>query len=189
MDFLNFLKLKPWKATKHISGGIQNENASIPNLELEQSMKRTMERYKCVSTVLEQHGKPCIYEFHTTSKGVPVFICMGDNCSVIEIYNLNNNQDAICRLKLMAEYGDGTAKIVQITGGMRMGHGRLAVSRLVKYCAQSGIPSVLCTFIAPSKETAETFSYFFTKLGFNVSNPVRNIWEAHLRVEPSEKVN
>lgn len=157
-------------------------------IELEQSLKLTKERYKCVSTVMEQHDKPCIYEFHTTSKGVPVLICIGGDGSLIEVYNLNNNQEAICRLRLMAEYGDRTAKIVLITGGMRMGHGRLAVSRLVQYCAQSGIPNVLCSFIAPSKETAETFAYFFTKLGFNVSNCERNIWEAHLMVKPSENV-
>lgn len=189
MDFFNFLKWKPRKASKRSSGEIlSKETASIANLELEQSLKLTKERYKCVSTVLEQHDKPCIYEFHTTAKGVPVFLCMDGNGSMIEIYNLNNNQDAVCRLRVMAEYESGIARIVLITGGMRMGHGRLAISRLVQYCAQSGIPSVLCSFIAPSKETAETFTYFFSKLGFNVSNSERNIWEAYLRVEPSENV-
>lgn len=77
---------------------------------------------------------------------------------------------------------------MQIIGGMRMGHGRLAVSRLAELCSQSGISSVVCSFTAPTTETAETFSYFFTKLGFHVSNIDRNIWEASLRVEQSENV-
>jgi hypothetical protein len=113
---------------------------------------------------------------------------MDGNGSVIEIYNLNNNQDAVCRLRLMAEYERGIVRIVLITGGMRMGHGRLAISRLVQHCAQFGIPNIQCSFVAPSRETAETFACFFSKLGFNVSNSERNIWEAHLRVEPSENV-
>lgn len=183
MDFFNFIKWKPWNAsTRNIDKSQQRENIPPATLELE-ALKRTKERYKCVSRVLEQHDRPCIYEFHTTTRGVPVFLCMDGDGSAIEVYNLNNNPDAVCRLKLNAEYRDGTAIIKLITGGMRMGHGRLAVSRLVRHCAQSGIPNVQCTFIAPSREMAETFAYFFAKLGFNVSNTERNIWDAHLRVE------
>lgn len=121
-------------------------------------------------------------------KGVPVFLCLVGDGSLIEVYNLNNNEEAICRLKLTTEFEGDTARIVQIVGGMRMGHGRLAISRLVQHCIQSGISNVHCTFIAPTIETAETFSYFFTKLGFHVTNTERNIWEAHLRVEQSKNV-
>lgn len=100
MDLLDFFKIR---------GSVRNDN-KIPtnnsnigsNIELEQSLKRTMERYRCVSAVLEQHGKPCTYEFHTTSKGVPVIMCLNESNTEIKIYNLNNNEDAVYRLKLVA---------------------------------------------------------------------------------------
>lgn len=83
MDLLNFFKIRG-SVIKDSKAPTNNNNVGS-NIELEQSLKRTMERYRCVSAVLEQHSNPCIYEFLTTSKGVPAFLCMDRNGSSIEI--------------------------------------------------------------------------------------------------------
>lgn len=179
MKLFDFLKRNPKKTE-------ENPMSIIAYHDMEQALKRTSERFKCLMTVLERQGKPRIYEFHTTSKGVPVLLCIDAMGTEIELYNLNTNPNAECRLKLKAETIEDVVRIVQITGGMRMGHGRLAVSRLIQQCIQIEVKRLECTFMATSKERAEIFSYFFTKIGFHVFNSERNVWVAHLQVEPSK---
>ncbi len=182
MKLFDFLKRNPEKTP-------DKATPIVEYLDMEQTLKRTKERFKCVTAVLERQNKPCIYEFHTTSKGVPVLLCIDAFATEIEIYNLNTNPDAECRLKVKAETTGEVIRIVQITGGMRMGHGRLAVSRLVQHCTNTGVKRLECTFMATSDETAEIFSYFFTKIGFHVFNAERNVWVAHYHVEPSKNVS
>lgn len=150
--------------------------------ELEHTLKRSQERYLCLHNVMERHKRPMVYEFKITSKGIPVVLCMDMESCTIELYNLNNNPDAQLMLKLSALQIGREASIVHVAGGVRLGHGQLAVEYFLEYCKLYHIKRVTTKFTAKDRETEKELVGFFSKCGFTVLNQVGVVWEMAYRV-------
>lgn len=152
--------------------------------ELEHSSKRSQERYQCLVNAMVQHSRPAMYTFKTTSKGIPVLLCVDMDGCHIELYNLNNNPEAQLMLKLSALRLGREASIVHIGGGVRLGHGQLAVAHFLEYCKLHHISRVTTRFTANDKETERELVGFFTKCGFSVVAQVGAVWELELLLGP-----
>ena len=137
---------------------------------LEQSLKISEARLSCITKVLGKQVSPAIYEIHTTDKGIPVVVCIANNGTEIYVYNLNNNPEGHSMLSLKATYHGNTCKILNLNGGIRLGHGTLAVERLKHHCKARGYAEVRVQFLAKEKEIALKLKSFFFKCGFETHN-------------------
>lgn len=144
--------------------------------ELEHTLKFTQDRFHCLMNIMASHQTPAQYEFHTTTKGIPVLLCIVNEGRELELYNLNNNREANCMLRLSGVYFGTEAKVVNISGGIRLGHGSLAVERFLKLCKDKGVEKVRTEFMVMEKDLEEKLTRFFAKCGFEVSSQVGCNW-------------
>lgn len=151
--------------------------------ELEHALKRSQERYLCLANAIALHNRPIWYELKSTSKDIPVLLCTDAEGWTIELYNLNNNPDAKLILKLTGLCVGREASIVHIGGGVRLGHGQLAVEHFVKLCREKSISKINTRFVAKDKETEKELLGFFSKCGFSVVAQVGMIWDMAYSVE------
>lgn len=134
--------------------------------ELEQSLKLTKERLQCIMNVLQNQVDPKLYELHTTDKGVPVLVSIDPRGGKVKVFNINNNPDGRYLLRLDAQYENNDVEIVNIGGGIGLGHGKIAVERFVHHCINNGIEKVFVRYSPPDKTHETRFINFFTKCGF-----------------------
>ncbi len=145
--------------------------------EQEQSLKFTQDRFLCLMGVTASHKTPVLYEFHTTAKGIPVLLCIADEGRELKVYNINNNAEANCMLRLSATYFGKEASITNIVGGVRLGHGCLAVARFLELCQDKGVGKASVQFLVMDKDTQVELTHFFKKCGFKVASHIGCNWE------------
>lgn len=155
-------------------------------VQLEQSLKFTKDRFFCLMNVMKSHPTPTQYEFHTTTKGIPVVLCIADEGRELKLYNLNNNHEANCMLRLSATYFGKEANITNIVGGVRLGHGRLAIERFLELCKNKEIEKASTQFLVIEKDTEKALTGFFAKFGFEVYDQVGYLWT--LRINLHENI-
>lgn len=154
--------------------------------DLEHSLKRSQERFRCLVSILKSLDKPMSHEFHTTSKGIPVLLCMDAEGREISVYNLNSNPEANCMLRLKAVYMGNEAVLMQIAGGVRLGHGSLAVNSFLNHCRTKGIEKVSTQFMAIEDKVQKDLLGFFSSCGFSVTMQVGTLWDMEILLKEKD---